>query len=48
MLNGDAILSVVAYYPLEAIALFVIGTLILALIRVGQASTDAEPVPRLD
>ena len=44
-LGGSAELATVMAV---AIALFVIGTLILALIRVGQASTDAEPVPRLD
>ena len=44
-LGGSAELATVMAV---AIALFVIGTLILALIRVGQASADAEPVPRLD
>jgi PAT family beta-lactamase induction signal transducer AmpG len=44
-LGGSAELATVM---VVAIALFVIGTLILALIRVGQASADAEPVPRLD
>ena len=31
-----------------AIALFVAGTLILALIRVGRAHVEAEPAPRVD
>ena len=44
-LGGSAELATVM---VVAIALFVIGTLILVLIRVGQASADAEPVPRLD